>query len=133
MTWDVPDLLASLKNNESWSIEDKGQTILIKNSDSVEAYLAISGEQILVEIILFSSADVLNHAELNKYILKSHQLFPLSTIGINTIAEEDYYVAFGSLSTQSKIESVLIEVETLFNNVEAFLELYQPFLQQGES
>ena len=57
-------------------------------------------------------------------------MFPLSTIGINEIQGDSYYVAFGSLSSQSKAESVVIEVATLFRNVEAFIELYQDHLAE---
>jgi hypothetical protein len=50
-------------------------------------------------------------------------------VGISQVAGEEYYTAFGSLSSQSKEESVMIEIETLFQNVEAFLDAYQTHLQ----
>lgn len=68
---------------------------------------------------------------LNDEILRTHKMFPLSTIGINNIAGDDYYVAFGSLSSQSKEESVLIEIATLYRNVEAFIDLYEEFLGEA--
>ena len=44
------------------------------------------------------------------------------------MAGDEYYTAFGSLSSQSKPESVMIEVQTLFQNVEAFLDAYAEHL-----
>ena len=68
-------------------------------------------------------------AALNQQILKTHQVFPLTTIGITTVEDEDYYMAFGALSSQSKEESIIIEVETLFDNVAAFLDAYEDYLK----
>ena len=65
---------------------------------------------------------------LNEEILKTHMIFPLTTVGISNVAGDEYYTAFGSLSSQSKPESVMIEVQTLFQNVEAFLDAYAEHL-----
>eukprot|EP00055_Hartaetosiga_balthica_P005564 m.142116 g.142116 ORF g.142116 m.142116 type:complete len:58 (+) comp46311_c0_seq1:329-502(+) len=56
-------------------------------------------------------------------------LFPLSTVGISQVAGEEYYTAFGALSSQSKAESIMIEITALFHNVEAFLDAYQVHLK----
>lgn len=128
MTLQLNDLTPLLTDHEGWSVEHLEQSLVIRNEDGIEAFLAIAGEQILVEVILFSQAAVKDVAGLNDTILRSHQMFPLSTIGLNMFNNESYYVAFGSLSSQSKEESVVIEVATLFRNVEAFVELYQEYL-----
>ncbi len=128
MTLQLNDLTPLLTSHEGWSVEQLEQSLVIRNEDGIEAFLAIAGEQILVEVILFSQAAVNDVAGLNDTILRSHQMFPLSTIGLNMFNGESYYVAFGSLSSQSKEASVVIEVATLFRNVEAFVELYQEYL-----
>ncbi|UGA55334.1 DUF2170 family protein [Vibrio sp. VB16] len=127
-----PDLISALKEHEGWVVKENENTLVITNEDNIDAFLAISGEQILVEVLLFSKDQVKNSQDLNDYVLKTHKMFPLTTIGINEIDGDEYYVAFGSLSSQSKLESVIIEVATLFRNVEAFIELYQEFLVAGE-
>lgn len=81
-----------------------------------------------MESLLFSKSEVADSAALNEEILKSHMIFPLTTVGISQIADEEYYTAFGALSSQSKEESIMIEVSTLFQNVEAFLDAYQEHL-----
>ncbi|MGF1728900.1 DUF2170 family protein [Photobacterium kasasachensis] len=133
MTWQLNDLLPILSEHDGWEVKEHDQTLVIRNEDNIDAYLAVAGEQILVEVLLFPHQQVNNIHALNDLILRTHKMFPLSTIGINEIGGESYYVAFGSLSSQSKAESILIEVATLFRNVEAFIELYQDHLTESTS
>ncbi|MCW8328777.1 YjfI family protein [Photobacterium sp. SDRW27] len=130
MTWQLSDLLPILSEHEGWQVEANEQTLILRNEDNIEAFLAVAGEQILVEVLLFPQAQVKDINALNNDILRTHKMFPLSTIGINEIEGNSYYVAFGSLSSQSKAESVVIEVATLFRNVEAFIDLYQDHLAE---
>ncbi len=127
--WHLEQLQTLLSEHAGWEVTLQSGTLLITNEDNIEAYLAVAGEQILVEVLLFPSTSVNDANLLNEEILRTHKMFPLSTIGINTIQNQSYYVAFGSLSSQSKAESIVIEVATLFKNVEAFIELYQEHLK----
>ncbi|KDM89855.1 hypothetical protein EA58_20610 [Photobacterium galatheae] len=128
--WQLSDLAPLLSEHDGWQVELQGQALLIRNEDNIEAFLAVSGEQILVEVVLFDAAQVKDTDALNAEILRTHKMFPLSTIGLNNINGNDYYIAFGSLSSQSKAESVVIEVATLFRNVEAFIDLYQDYFKE---
>ena len=128
MTWDLNQLETLLNQHEDLVVTRQDNVLLIANSEGLDAWLAISGEQILVESILFNTNEVKDTAAFNEEVLRTHMLFPLTTIGISSIADEDYYVAFGALSSQSKESSIMIEVETLFQNVEAFLDAYQEHL-----
>ncbi len=129
MTWDLSQLETLLKQNNDLVVTQEDNCLLIANGDGLDAWLAISGEQIIVESLLFSTNEVKDGAALNEEILKTHMLFPLTTVGISQVAGEEYYTAFGALSSQSKEESVLIEIETLFQNVEAFLDAYSVHLK----
>ncbi|WP_158769120.1 MULTISPECIES: YjfI family protein [unclassified Paraglaciecola] len=128
MTWDLNQLETLFSDNQDLVVTREENCLLIANSDGVDAWLAISGEQILVESLLFSLSEVKDKHALNEEILKSHMIFPLTTVGISNVAGDEYYTAFGSLSSQSKPESVMIEVQTLFQNVEAFLDAYAEHL-----
>ncbi|MGF1703212.1 YjfI family protein [Photobacterium makurazakiensis] len=130
MTWQLAELTPILASHDGWHVTDNKEVLTVQNEDGIEAYLAVSGEQILVEVLLFPADQVTDTVKLNEEILRTHKMFPLSTIGINTLDGTSYYVAFGSLSSQSKAESIVIEVATLFRNVEAFIELYQEHLQE---
>lgn len=129
MTWDLDQLETLLSDNQDLVVTREENCLLIANSDGVDAWLAISGEQILIESLLFSIDEVKDQAALNEGILKTHMLFPLTTVGISQVAGDEYYTAFGSLSSQSKSESITIEVQTLFQNVEAFLDAYHEYLR----
>ena len=129
--WTVDQLVDILSKNDQWQIERADRTIVISNQDDVKAYLAVSGEQILVEAPLFPMSMVSDVAKLNDMVLRTHAMFPLTNVSIHTVENDDYYVAFGSLSSQSKEESIVIEVATLFVNVEGFLEMYQPLLNKA--
>lgn len=128
MSWDIQQLSQLLSEQEQYVVTAEQDCLLVANEDGIDAWLAISGEQILVESLLFSVADVKDNAALNDEILRTHMLFPLTTVGISTVGGEDYYTAFGALSAQSKAESVLIEIDTLFQNVAAFIDAYQSHL-----
>lgn len=128
MTWDLNQLEALFSDNQDLVVTREEDCLLIANSDGVDAWLAISGEQILVESLLFSVNEVKDKTALNEEILKTHMIFPLTTVGISNVAGDEYYTAFGSLSSQSKAQSITIEVQTLFQNVEAFLDAYAEHL-----
>lgn len=126
--WNLEQLSEIITSNTDLVVTKESDCLLIANGDGLDAWLAISGEQILVESILFSTDEVSDQNALNNEILRTHQMFPLTTVGVTTIANREYYVAFGSLSAQSKESSILIEIETLYQNVSGFIDAYQTFL-----
>ncbi|MGL4601432.1 MAG: DUF2170 family protein [Plesiomonas sp.] len=129
MKWQYADLQQRLSTHTGWDVEAHADTLLIRNDEGLEAYLAISGEQILVESLLFSTEQVADIAGLNATILRTHQLFPLSTIAISTINNAEYYMAFGALSSHSSYENIDAEIATLFRNIAAFIDLYDDYLK----
>lgn len=128
MTWELPQIEELLARREGWIVANEGDCICITNEDGLDAYLAVSGEQILVESILFAKSQVVDAAGLNETILKTHQIFPLTTIAITVVDDEEYYMAFGALSSKCDTDSILIEVEQLFSNISGFLDAYGNFL-----
>jgi uncharacterized protein YjfI (DUF2170 family) len=128
MTWDLNQIETLLADNHDLVVTKEENCLLVANSDGIDAWVAISGEQILIETLLFAKTEVKDCDALNEEILKTHMIFPLTTVGISRVAGEEYYTAFGSLSSQSKAESVMIELTTLFQNVEAFLDAYHEHL-----
>ena len=112
----------------TWNIGDNDSCLVITNHDGITAYLAVSGSQIVVETLLFPVSKVSDKTALNTYILQTHKIIPLTTVGLSEVDNEWYYSAFGTLSSQSKLESVQIEVETLFNNVSELIGMYEEFL-----
>lgn len=128
MTWDLSKLEQLLSRHEGWAVHSENDCLCVTSEDGLDAYVAVSGAQIVVESILFACSQVSNPAALNDEILKTHQIFPLTTVAITSVGGEDYYMAFGALSSQSKEESIFIEVEALFDNVAGFLDAYEDYL-----
>ena len=128
MKWELAQLEELIKSNTELVVTRETDCLMMTNSDGLEAWLAIHGEQILVESILFAQSEAKDAAQLNETILRTHMMFPLTTVGLTELSGESYYTAFGSLSSQSKETSILIEIETLFVNVESFLDAWQDFL-----
>lgn len=131
MAWELSQLATLMSEQTGFVVTHEGDCLLIANEDGIDAWLAISGDQILIESLLFSIDEVKDTAALNEEVLRTHMLFPLTTIGISNVAGGQYYVAFGALSSQSKQESIVIEIDTLFQNVEAFIDAYQGFLKSN--
>lgn len=129
MDWDLEKLESLFTNMDDLVVTREKECLLIANQDGLDAWLAISGEQIIVESLLFESSQVKDKAALDHDILSTHMLFPLTTVAISNINGEEYYTAFGALSAQSKAESIQIEVTTLFQNVAAFLDAYETHLK----
>ncbi len=92
-------------------------------------FLTVIGEQIIVEAVLWSTADVINQNDFNEAILRTHKYFPLSTISLDKQDKgDDYYHMFGALSSASIIINIIFEIETLASNVIKVTEAYCEYL-----
>ncbi|MCJ8313347.1 MAG: DUF2170 family protein [Saccharospirillaceae bacterium] len=130
MNWSHSTLKTLLEKNQNWLIESEGDCLSVSNDEGFDAFIYAGSEQLLVETALFPASAVKDSAKLNDLILRTHQLMPLTTICIHQIGDEDFYVAFGSLSINSKESVVLEEIEALFANVGDFLDMYNEFLKE---
>lgn len=128
MTWTLTQLQELISKHDDIAVTNENGTLIITNEDGIEAYMTTSGEQILVETLLFPASQVKDVSNLNADLLRTHMVFPLTSAGITTISGEDYYTAFGALSAQSKEESIFIEIDTLFQNVNDMLDAYASHL-----
>lgn len=117
---------------ESWVIATEGECHTITSGDGLIAVLHQGEQQIMIESFLFPALNIKDTNIFNDLILRTHQLVPLSTIAITTIHGNDYYVAFGALSKDSKTAIIIQEISTLFSNVNDFLEMYQDHINEVE-
>ena len=93
-------------------------------------FLTVSGEQIIVESILWSVDEVADVNGFNDAILRTHKYFPLSTISLDQLGQSgDYYHMFGALSSTSILSNVVFEIEVLASNVIQATEAYSEFLK----
>jgi uncharacterized protein len=128
MSWSLEQLSALFAKNDNWLVSQETGCICITNEDGLDAYVAVSGQQIIVESLLFGTSQVKDPGALNEEILKTHQVFPLTSVCITQVDNEEYYCAFGAISSSTDETSLLVEVETLFSNVSGFLDAYEHFI-----
>jgi uncharacterized protein YjfI (DUF2170 family) len=81
-------------------------------------YIAVSGDQILVDTTLVEVNKVEDLAAFNNLVLRSRDLFPLSSVGIETLGTgTEVYCMFGALSSASDLTVIVQEILTLADNV----------------
>ena len=143
MQWTTKSLLTELLQTESFiskqiSVElidgiDPALHIIMHEYGDLPIFLTVCGEQIIVESMLWSTADVINQNDFNEAILRTHKYFPLSTISLDKqINGDDYYHMFGALSSRSILLNILFEIEMLASNVIKVTEAYSEYLVVGE-
>ncbi|CAH7370738.1 Cytoplasmic protein [Vibrio crassostreae] len=120
---------ALIESQEGFSVEQMGDCLAITNEVGIVSHLAVVGSQITVETLLFPAEQVKDVNELNSHILATHKLVPLTAVSTTEVEGNLYYSAFGALSSESKVESVVIEVVTLFSNTVELLDAYSDFLK----
>ena len=103
--------------------------IVMHEYGDLPVFLTVSGEQIIVESVLWSVDDVTDVPGFNDAVLRTHKYFPLSTVSLDaTPSGPDYYHMFGALSSTSILPNVVFEIETLATNVIHAAEAYSEFL-----
>ncbi len=127
-------LSSTLVNQGSASVEliegvEPVLHMVMNDYGDLPLFITVSGEQILVECLLWPVSQVKDTAVFNEAVLKTHKYFPLSTISLETSTlGDDCYFMFGALSYASVLNSVLIEIDTLANNVLQATEAYADYL-----
>lgn len=101
--------------------------IMIEYGD-LPIFLTVSGEQIVVESMLWSVSEVNNPVLFNETVLRTHKYFPLSNISLDKLDGDDCYHMFGALSSASSLHDVVFEIEMLASNVIQATEAYSEFL-----
>ncbi|MFB8830415.1 YjfI family protein [Azotobacter sp. CWF10] len=93
-------------------------------------YLAVVGEQIVVDSVLVDMEAIADVARFNDAVLRSRELFPLSSIGIETMPNgQTVYNMFGALSAGSSLTNVVTEVFTLVDNLQRAAEAFEDFFK----
>jgi len=102
--------------------------VVMNEYGDLPLFLTVSGEQILVEAMLWSAADVKNTAAFNETVLRTHKYFPLSNISLDRMDGDDCYQMYGALSSASSVQDVIFEIEILASNVIQATQAYSEFL-----
>lgn len=130
------DALAAIElfKNGGASIElvqgtDPSLHIIMHDFGDLPVFVSVVGEQIIVESILWPTDAVKDINQFNDEVLRTHKFFPLSTIGIERLAENDFYIMFGALSSESSLSNVMFEIEMLADNVIKATEAFEDYIK----
>ncbi|BDU15175.1 YjfI family protein [Lysobacter auxotrophicus] len=104
--------------------------LVMHEHGDLPVFVAVSGEQIIVESLMWPVADVLDTAAFNAHVLRTHKVLPLSNMAVETIGGVACYIMYGALDTHSSLANVIFEIETLAENVLNAAEAYAPFLRE---
>ncbi len=146
--WLTPMLFADLckaplvKSNRA-SVEliegvDPTIHVVMREYGDLPLFVTVAGDQVIVEAVLWPTSDVRDFAAFNETVMRTHKLFPLSTISLGQRANDDYYLMFGSLSASSNLSDIVHEIEVLASNVihatEAYADMLYPApVERGEA
>ena len=93
-------------------------------------HIALAGQQIIVDTVLVDIDSISNVATFNDAVLRSREMFPLSSIGIESMPNgQTVYNMFGALSADSSLTNVVTEVKTLVDNVQRASEAFEHFFK----
>lgn len=104
-----------------WSVSQQDGSLIITNSDDLTAILVMAEKQMLIESLLFPTSAIKDQAQFDDLLMYLQKHLPLTTVGKTRLQGETYYTAFGSLSTDSKLENIELEIIMLFQNVNELL------------
>ncbi|MBI6578088.1 YjfI family protein [Pseudomonas viridiflava] len=89
-------------------------------------YIAVEGDQILADATLIEVNKIKDVAAFNGEVLRSRDLFPLSSVGIERLADgQEVYCLFGALSAASSLTVIVQEILTLADNVIRAAEAFE--------
>lgn len=142
--WTTTSLYKALLKEEFFQ-RGEAQIELIEGADpsiyvtmaeygDLPVYITVAGEQLIVETLMWPLSDIEETAAFNDEVLRTHKLFPLSTISLDTLPDgQSYYTMFGALSATSLLSNVIFEIETLSDNVIKAADAYGHFLKSSAS
>ncbi|MCK9812778.1 YjfI family protein [Pseudomonas sp. MAFF 302046] len=111
-------------------IQGSEQSIKLDMNDfgGLPIYVAVVGEQIIVDTVLVDLESINDVPRFNDAVLRSREMFPLSSIGIESMPNgQTVYNMFGALSSGSNLTNVVTEIKTLVDNVQRATEAFESF------
>lgn len=126
----IQDIKKHLESTDhGWTISEIESGLEIRNVDDVPVHLVVTEEQMLVETILFPESVIEDVASFDNTMMFAQKGLPLSSVGKSQINNETYYVAFGALSSASKLDNVELEITVLYQNIAELLHFSSDFIK----
>lgn len=105
--------------------------IEMNNYGGLPIFIVVAGEQIIVDTLLVEAEGIVDEPGFKDAVLRSREMFPLSSIGIETMPSGDSaYNMFGALSANSSVTNVVTEILTLAENVQRAVVAFDQFFRK---
>lgn len=130
MGWNQIKLFESLQRCKNINtVNDNDCLISIMNDyGDLPLNFIFSSQQLIIETLICPVSDIVKKDEFNTFLLRSQKLLPLSSVGLSTIKQAEYYIAFGALSLNSSFDDILLEMATLAHNALDLAEVASGFM-----
>jgi len=138
--WNIDSLFNALKALDEVASQEITLSLIQSAEPSIKLemneigglpiHIAVAGEQIIVDTVLVDIESINDVAAFNDAVLRSREMFPLSSIGIESMPNgQTVYNMFGALSSDSSLTNVVTEVQTLADNVQRAIEAFERFFK----
>ncbi len=81
----------------------------------------------VIETFICPVSSISNPDEFNTFLLRNQKMMPLSSVGISSVQQEEYYIVFGALSLKSSLEDILLEITSLVDNALDLAEITEEY------
>ncbi len=117
----VPEQNIDVTNNES--------ALIIKLNDygDLQINILFTSRQMIIETFICPVSSISNPDEFNTFLLRNQKMMPLSSVGISSVQQEEYYIVFGALSLKSSLEDILLEITSLVDNALDLAEITEEY------
>ena len=138
--WNIDSLFNALKALDEVASQEITLSLIQSSEPSIKLemnefgglpiHIALAGAQIIVDTVLVDIDSISDVHAFNDAVLRSREMFPLSSIGIETMPNgQTVYNMFGALSADSSLTNVVTEVKTLVDNVQRASEAFEHFFK----
>ena len=138
--WNIDSLFNALKALDEVASHEITLSLIQSSEPSIKLemnefgglpiHIAVAGQQIIVDTVLVDIDSITDVRAFNDAVLRSREMFPLSSIGIESMPNgQTVYNMFGALSADSSLTNVVTEVKTLVDNVQRASEAFEHFFK----
>ena len=120
MTWNPLVLATALQTvpEQNIDVTNSESALIIKTNDygDLQINILFTSRQMIIETFICPVSSISNPDEFNTFLLRNQKMMPLSSVGISSVQQEEYYIVFGALSLKSSLEDILLEITSLVDN-----------------
>ena len=117
MTWNPLALATALQTvpEQNIDVTNSESALIIKMNDygDLQINILFTFRQMIIETFICPVSSISNPDEFNTFLLRNQERMPLSSVGISSVQQEEYYIVFGALSLISSLLFFLFEITSL--------------------